>query len=212
MLVSNNSKLTKFVLFVLLILFTAAIVFLPYGLAMLDLPYKIFLLALLTFFIIYSKSIGGYFFISTLLNLIDKGEDIYDHISKKLSKDSIQKYLFEWSLLALVETQLNKVKEITSILYDITLVFLLGVVTMFLSGFMLPPVFYALVFAVVIVWVFTAFVELYVSLKFVRIFEEEIAEMEKELKIINNSIQNYNEDVENIEENKEEENSEEKNN
>jgi len=192
MLVSNNSKLSKFVLFMLLVLFVVAILFLPYGLAMLDLPYKIFVLALITFFIVYSKSIGGYFFISTLLNLIDKWEDVYDHISKKLSKDSIQKFLVDGSLLVLAETQLNKVKEITSILYDITLVFLLGMVTIFLSGFMLPPVFYALLFAVIIVWFFTAFIELYVSLKFVRVFEEEIEVVEQEFKEFNKEINDLN--------------------
>jgi len=41
-----------------------------------------------------------------------------------LSKDDIYKFLVEGDLLALTENQLIKVQEITSLLFDITLVFL----------------------------------------------------------------------------------------
>jgi len=73
---------------------------------------------------VYSKPLAGYYFVSSLLSLIDKGEDIYSHISKKLSKDDIYKFLIEGDLLILTENQLIKVQEITSLLFDMTLIFL----------------------------------------------------------------------------------------
>ena len=179
---SQQGRTGKIVLYVLLFLLLLAILFLPFGLSFLELPYQVFIISLIVFFIIYSKTIAGYSFVSTLLSLIDKWEDIYDYISKKLSKDSLYKYLVDGDLLVLSETQLLKVTETESILNDISLVFLLWITVVYLSWWLVQPLFYAVLFALLIVWLIQFFIGLYASVKFARVFSSEIEELEKAFK------------------------------
>jgi hypothetical protein len=179
MKLSQQGKASRIVLYILLILFVIALLWFPFGLAKLDIPYQVFILTLFVFFIIYSKTLGGYYFVSGLLSLIDKWEDVYHHISKNVSKDSLYKYLVDWDLLIFSELQLAKVQETDSTLNDITLVFLLGLFVVYLSGLLPDPIFYSVLFAVVIVWVLDMFVALYTSAKFFRVFDEEIKVLDK---------------------------------
>jgi hypothetical protein len=59
------------------------------------------------------------------------------------------------------------------------LVFLLGLFVVYLSGLLPDPIFYSVLFAVVIVWVLDMFVALYTSAKFFRVFDEEIKALDK---------------------------------
>ena len=179
---SQQGRTGKIVLYVLLFLLLLAILFLPFGLSFLELPYQVFIISLIVFFIIYAKTIAGYSFVASLLSLIDKWEDVYDHISKKLSKDSLYKYLVDGDLLVLSETQLLKVTETESILNDISLVFLLWITVVYLSWWLAQPLFYAVLFALLIVWLIQFFIGLYASVKFARVFSSEIEELEKAFK------------------------------
>lgn len=207
MKLSQQWKSSKIVLYVVLFLVLLAILFLPFGLAFLDLPYQIFIISLLVFFIIYAKVIAGYSFVASLLSLIDKWEDVYDHISSKLSKDSLYKYLVDGDLLVLTETQLLKVAETESTLNDISLVFLLAMTVVYLSWWLAQPLFYAVLFALFIVWLIQFFVGLYASLKFARVFSSEMEDIEKAFKEWN-TLEKANE----IEQNNEESDKEEQNN
>lgn len=211
MKIAEQGKSGKIVLYVLLFLLLVAILFLPFGLSFLELPYQIFILSLIIFFIIYARTIAGYSFIVNLLSLIDEGKDVYDHIAKNLSKDSLYKYLVDGDLLILSETQLLKVTEVESTLNDISLVFLLGMTIIYLSWWVAEPLFYAVLFALIIVWLIQFFIGLYASLKFSRIFSSEIKEIEKEFKKWNtlekaNEIEQENKNIENSNTNKTEEN------
>jgi len=205
MKITSQSKLARVVLYILLILVVIALLFLPFGLQFLTLPEQVFVLTLLVFFIMYSKVFGGYYFVSVLLSLIDKWEDVYNHLSKKLTKKSLYEYLLEGDLLILTETQLVKVQEIASLLFDITLVFLLGIGIVFLGGILDPSVFYAVALAVMIVWILAIFTELYVDLKFARVFEEEITQLAEAMFAMNmqNQLEEYKEKQDTEEDNKE---------
>jgi len=178
MKVTSQAKLSRIILYILLILFAVSLLFLPFGLQFLTLPEQVFVITLLVFMIIYSKLFGWYYFVSVLLSLIDKWEDIYNHLANKLSKDSLYKYLVEGDLFILTETQLFKVKEIWSLVFDITLVFLLWLWIVFVWWILDISVLYAVLFAIMIVWILELFIELYVSLKFERVFEKDIEELE----------------------------------
>jgi hypothetical protein len=56
---------------------------------------------------------------------------------------------------------------------------LLGLFVVYLSGLLPDPIFYSVLFAVVIVWVLDMFVALYTSAKFFRVFDEEIKALDK---------------------------------
>jgi len=177
MKLTSQARLSRVVLYLLLLLFVVSLLFLPFGLKFLTLPEQVFVVTLLVFLIIYSKLFGWYYFVSVLLSLIDKWEDVYNHLASKLSKDSLYKYLLEGDILVLTETQLLKVKEIWSLVFDITLVFLLWLWVVFIWWVLDISILYAVLFAVMIVWLLALFMELYVSLKFERVFEKEIEEL-----------------------------------
>ena len=192
---TTHWKTTKIVLYVLLAILISILFILPIKLLIIGIPYQVFLFTLLVFFIIYSKTIWWYYFISTILNLIEDGKDVYSHISEKLSKDSIQKYLLEWNLLTLVENMLIKTTETSSLLIDMTLLFLLWISIGFLSWAIVDILFYSVLFAITIVLTLNLLIELYVKVKFSRIFAEEIKEIEKAFEWWNteNKIEDKNE-------------------
>ncbi len=185
MKVTSQGKLARIVLYILLVLFAISLLFLPLWLKFLTIPEQVFILTLLVFFIIYSKLFGGLYFVSTLLSMIDKWEDVYNHLASKLSNETLYKYLVEGDLLLLTETQLLKVKEIGSLVFDVTLVFLLGLGIVYVGGIIDPNVVYAALLAVAIVWILEIFIELYVDLKFARVFEQEIKELAQAFAAIN---------------------------
>ena len=160
-----------------------------------------FIITFLVFSIVYSKSFAGYYFVSSLLSLIDKWEDVYSHISKKLSKDDIYKFLVEGDLLALTENQLIKVQEITSLLFDITLVFLAWITILHLGGVVPVDILYSVYLAVGIIWLIMVFISTYVNAKFARVFEEEFVRLAEVFAQINlqNQINDNLETVENKE-------------
>ncbi len=73
----------------------------------------------------------------------------------------------------LVETQLLKVKEKSSTLFDMTLLFLFVMFILQIINIIPDVVFYSVVLPAIIVIVFVWFVEIYASWKFTRIFLEE---------------------------------------
>lgn len=198
----KQGKASKIVLFVLLVLFVIAILALPFGLKFMTIPEQVFLLGLIVFFLIYTKVFAGYAFINTLLDLIDKGEDIFEHLKNNLSKESLLKALEEWSLMVLSETQFLKVQEMSSNLFDLTLVYLFAMLVAAISGVLPMPIFYAATLPAVIVVVFAWLIELYIDVKFYRIFEEEIKEIESLARALNlenqleGSLETENEDEE----------------
>ena len=185
MKVSSQGKLAKIVFGILLVLFVVSLLLLPFGLQFLTMPEQVFVLTLLALLVIYSKVFGSYYFVSVLLSLIDKGEDVYNHISGKLSKKSLYDYLLEGDLLVLAETQLIKASEIASRVFDISLIFALGLVIVYLGGGLDVNALYAALLALMIVWVLTFFIQMYVELKFARVFEEELKELPKILSELN---------------------------
>jgi hypothetical protein len=136
------------------------------------------LLGLVVFFLIYTKVFAGYNFINVLLDLIANGDDVFDHLAKNLSKDSLFKYLAEGELMIVTETQYLKVKEMSSNLFDMTLLYLFALFVVAVAGILPMPIFYAATLPAVIVVVFAWLVELYLDVKFVRVFSEEIKELE----------------------------------
>jgi len=181
----KQGKASKIVLFVLLVLFVIAILALPFGLQFMTIPEQVFLLGLIVFFLIYNKVFAGYAFVNTLLNLIDKGEDIFDHLKNNLSKESLFKALEEGSLMVFTETQFLKVQEMSSNLFDLTLVYLFAMLVAAISWVLPMPIFYAATLPAVIVVVFAWLVELYIDVKFYRVFAQEIQELEALARALN---------------------------
>ena len=175
---TKQGKTAKLVLFVLLLLLVIAILALPFGLNFLTVPEQIFLLGLVVFFLIYTKVFAGYNFINVLLDLIANGDDVFDHLAKNLSKDSLFKYLTEGELMVVSETQYLKVKEMSSNLFDMTLLYLFVLFIVAVAGILPISIFYAATLPAVIVIVFAWLVELYLDVKFVKIFSKDIKELE----------------------------------
>ena len=203
---TKQGKAAKLILFVLLVLFVFAILALPFGLKFLTIPEQIFLLGLVVFFLIYTKVFAGYNFINVLLDLIANGDDVFDHLAKNLSKDSLFKYLAEGELMVVTETQYLKVKEMSSNLFDMTLLYLFALFVVAIAGILPMPIFYAATLPAVIVVVFAWLVELYLDVKFVRVFSEEIKELEALARALNleNKLVEQMEDEESDEENNKE--------
>ena len=181
----KQGKASKIILFLLLVLFVIAILALPFGLKFMTIPEQIFLLWLIVFFLIYTKVFAGYAFVNTLLDLVDKGEDVFDHLKNNLSKESLLKALEEGSLMVLTETQFLKVQEMSSSLFDLSLVYLFAMLVAAISGILPMPVFYAATLPAVIVIVLAWLIELYIDVKFYRVFEQEIAEIESLARALN---------------------------
>ena len=199
----KQGKASKIVLFVLLVLFVIAILALPFGLQFMTIPEQVFLLGLIVFFLIYTKVFAGYAFVNTLLNLIDKGEDVFEHLKNNLSKESLFKALEEGSLMVLSETQFLKVQEMSSNLFDLTLVYLFAMLVAAISWVLPMPIFYAATLPAVIVVVFAWLVELYIDVKFYRVFAQEIQELEALARALNleNQLEEHLDEEETTEEN-----------
>ena len=104
--------------------------------------------------------------------------------------------------MVLSETQFLKVQEMSSNLFDLTLVYLFAMLVAAISGVLPMPIFYAATLPAVIVVVFAWLIELYIDVKFYRIFEEEIKEIESLARALNlenqleGSLETENEDEE----------------
>ncbi len=191
MKLTQQWKWTKFVLVLILIVLVISILFLPLGLRFLTVPEQVFVISLLVFSILYSKVLGAYYFVNRLLSMIENDEDIFDYVKDKLSKNTLIKYLLEWDLLVLAETQLLKAKEIWGLLFDISLVYMLILFIGNLVGILPDFVFYSAVISPMLLVILVWFIDMYVDYKFVRIFLEELKDFEQIAKSI--YIENQNE-------------------
>ncbi len=184
MKLTTQWKRVRYVLLFVFIVLVLTILFLPFSLKFLTIPEQLFILSFIVFFIIYAKVIGGYYFVNNLLNLINNEEDLYQLLKENLSKHSLAKYLLEGDLLLLAESQILKLKEISSLLLDATLLFLLILFGLNISLMLPDPIFFALTIPAVVVIVFVWLIELYIDAKFIKTFEKEIDEFYKVAKAL----------------------------
>jgi len=91
-------------------------------------------------------------------------------------------------------------------LFDMTLLYLFALFVVAVAGILPMPIFYAATLPAVIVVVFAWLVELYLDVKFVRVFSEEIKELEALARALDleNKLVEQMEDEETEEENNEE--------
>jgi len=174
MKITEQGKVIRLIFYALLIVIVVSLLLLPFWLNFLTLPEKIFLITFIVLIILYSKVFASFYIISSLLNLIEKEEDVNAFISDKLSQNSLINYIEKNSLFVLAESLILKAKESATHLFDVTLIFALLLLILNIGNNLDPNIFYSAMFAVLIVWIFEYSIEIYTDLKFKRIFEKEI--------------------------------------
>jgi len=183
MKIFSQGMLTRRLLIIALVVMVIAILYLPLGLAFLTVPEQVFVVSFLVFFILYSNVIAGFMFLNTLLSKIDKEEDVDEFLKPNLSLQDYFRYVVEGELLLLSEEILFRLKERTSILFNIVLVFLFSFFVLYLINVLPEPVFYAAVLPALTVTVIVWGMESYIDLKFIRIFVKEIEKFYKLLAV-----------------------------
>ncbi len=179
MKIFNQWKLARWLLIILFVVIIVSILYLPLWLSFLTLPEQIFILSLIVFLIVYSNVIAGYLVLNTLLSKIDNDENIEDLVQEHLSKEDFIKLILEGELLFVVESMLFKLKERTSILFNISLLFMFWFFILYNVGVIIEPIFYSIIVPILVVTFLVWGIESVVSLKFIRVFSEELIKLKE---------------------------------
>ncbi len=178
---TSNGFWTRAVSWILLILFVALLFLLPQMIASLSLPEKAFVISFLAFLIVYSRVFGGTFFALNVLSMVERGEDIVGKVKREVTKNDLIKFLEEANLLFFVEGLVAEVNKVFSIYYDISLVFVVWLVLVYI-GVPLPTaaaVSVGAAIAVLSLMLIGLFMNIYLNTRFVKVFAKEIEEFEE---------------------------------
>ncbi len=178
---TSNGFWTRAVSWILLVLFLVLLLALPKVIASVSLPEKAFIVTFLAFLIVYSRVFGGTFFALSVLNMVDKWEDIVGKVKRQVSKNDLLRFLEEANLLFFVEGLVAEVNKIFSIYYDMSLIFIVVLVLVYI-GIPLPTaaaVSIGAATAVLSLMLVGLFMNMYLNARFVKVFAKEIEEFEE---------------------------------
>ena len=178
---TSNGFWTRAVSWIFLVLFLVLLFMLPQLIAFFSLPEKALIITFLAFLIVYSRVFGGTFFALSVLNMVDKWEDIVGTVKKQVSKNDLLRFLEEANLLFFVEGLVAEVNKIFSIYYDMSLIFIVVLVLVYI-GIPLPTaaaVSIGAAAAVLSLMLIGLFMNMYLNARFVKVFAKEIEEFEE---------------------------------